>query len=89
MFVILAYDVNQSRNRKVHKLCRQYLYAAEESVFEGIITDYKLSELKQKIKEIIVPDEDTCIIYEINNTRYCRKECLGRQQLQNETIVLD
>lgn len=87
MFVIVAYDVNQKRNRKIHKLCRRYLYAAEESVFEGIITDAKLELLKKEIKEILVPDEDACIIYEMNSTRYCTKECIGTAESRKNSII--
>lgn len=86
MFVIVAYDVNQKRNRKIHKLCRRYLYAAEESVFEGVITEAKLDHLKQEIKDILVAEEDTCIIYKMNSTKYCSKDCFGKVKDQNNII---
>lgn len=86
MFVIVAYDVNQKRNRKIHKLCRRYLYAAEESVFEGVITEAKLAQLKQEIKNILVAEEDTCIIYKMNSTKYCSKDCFGKAKNQKGII---
>ena len=63
MFVILAYDVDVSRVSKVMKICREYLFHIQNSLFEGDITEAKLIELKQRISEII-GDDDSVILYE-------------------------
>lgn len=41
MFVILVYDINIKRNKKVLKICRRYLNHVQKSVFEGVITEAK------------------------------------------------
>lgn len=43
MFIILSYDVKAKRVAKVKKTCSKYLVWVQNSVFEGNITDSKLS----------------------------------------------
>ena len=55
MFVILVYDINIKRNKKVLKICRRYLNHVQKSVFEGVITEAKLKKSKQSsVKKRIV-----------------------------------
>ena len=63
MFVIVTYDVAQKR--------------VQNSVFEGMITEAKLNKLKNELKKVIVPADDSIYIYEIQNTKYTRKESIG------------
>ena len=60
MFVILTYDINRKRVSKVMKICRKYLVHIQESVFEGTITEGKLTRLKKELKYIV---EDICCEY--------------------------
>jgi CRISPR-associated protein Cas2 len=53
MYVILVYDIGEKRVGKMLKLCRQYLNWIQNSVFEGEITEVKLTELKAKAKKIM------------------------------------
>lgn len=77
MFVVLTYDIKGKRVKKVMNTCRKYLDHIQLSVFEGKITDSKLNKLKQELKQIIVKDKDSICIYEIENTKYCRKNNIG------------
>lgn len=77
MFVILTYDVKASRVNKTMKYCRQYLNHVQNSVFEGNLTTGKLRQLQKGLMGILAPKEDSCTIYIMESTRYCRKECFG------------
>ena len=77
MFVIIVYDVNVKRNSKVLKTCRKYLPHVQKSVFEGYITDAQLNKLKKEIGRIIVPEDDSFMIYRFDSSKYSSKEIIG------------
>ncbi len=77
MFVILSYDVNKKRSGKILKICRKYLVHVQKSVFEGNITESRLSRLKSELYKIIEPEEDAICLYKLNSVKYTRKECIG------------
>lgn len=80
MFVILTYDIAQKRNRKVFKICQRYLPHEQKSVFEGELTKRELGKLKQEIKKVIDPENDSVNIYEFTTLKYSSKERLGLNQ---------
>ncbi len=86
MFVILTYDISQKRVNKVMKICRKYLHHIQNSVFEGMITEGRLSSLKRELNACIVYKEDSIFIYELNNLKYTRKEMIGVNRL-NDNIL--
>lgn len=77
MFVIVTYDVSAKRVSKVMKVCRKYLTHVQKSVFEGMITDGKLQQLKRELNALIVYTEDNICIYKIENLKYTCKEQIG------------
>ena len=79
MYVILVYDVNQKRVKKVLRCCRKYLTRVQNSVFEGTITEAKTEQLKKDLKQIIVPKEDAVSIYRMESYKYTYKESIGLQ----------
>ncbi len=78
MYVILTYDVNAKRVSKVMKICRKYLIHAQNSVFEGMLTQSQLQQLKAEIEKRVHPEEDSINIYVLQSTRYVYREKLGR-----------
>lgn len=86
MFIILTYDVSQKRVTKVMKICRKYLHHIQNSVFEGMITEGKLSSLKKELNSCLVYKEDSICIYEIQNLKYTRKESIGINRI-NDNIL--
>ena len=78
MYVIVVYDVEQSRCGKLLKLCRSYLHHIQNSVFEGEITEAKLEELRIKAKKIMKEnDGDSLIIFSSRNEKWLEKEIVG------------
>ena len=77
MFVIVTYDVSTKRVSKVMKTCRKYLTHVQKSVFEGMITESKLNQLKLELEKIIKCSEDEICIYKIQNLKFTSKEKIG------------
>ncbi len=86
MFVVVTYDVSKKRVAKVMKICRKYLSHIQNSVFEGMLTDGKLSSLKRELSSNIICSEDSVFIYEIQNLKYTRKESIGVNRI-NDNIL--
>ncbi|MBZ4665019.1 CRISPR-associated endonuclease Cas2 [Mahella sp.] len=87
MFVILVYDVNQSRVAKVLKLCRRYLYWVQNSVLEGELTEAGYKKLKYELGKIINKDEDSVIFYTFRSTKYSSREIMGVEKGGQENIL--
>jgi len=87
MYVILVYDIKEERVARVLKTCRKYLNWVQNSVFEGEITDAKLTKLKMELKKIMNSDEDSVIIYKMRTTRYSDREIMGVEKGGEELII--
>ena len=89
MYVILVYDVDVSRVSKIMKVCRQFLFHIQNSVFEGEITEANLIKLKLKIEEIIDKDYDSVIIFEFEslNPKFVHKEVIGVEKRSTDFII--
>lgn len=74
MYVILVYDVKKKRVQRVMKTCRKYLNHLQNSVFEGNITEAKLTRLKNEIKAVIDVKTDSVCVFKLNSTKYVSKE---------------
>jgi CRISPR-associated protein Cas2 len=80
MYVILVYDIGEKRVGKMLKLCRQYLNWIQNSVFEGDISEVKLTELKLKAKKIMDLESDSLIVFSSEATKWMRKEIVGKER---------
>ena len=77
MFVIVTYDVGVKRVSKVMKTCRKYLTHVQKSVFEGMITEGRLTSLKRELQSKILCNEDEICIYRIESLKYTSREKIG------------
>jgi CRISPR-associated protein Cas2 len=80
MYVIAVYDMGEKRVGKMLKLMRRYLIWIQNSVFEGEITPSKLAELKIEAQKIMVPAEDSLIIFSNGYPKWLKKEILGLEK---------
>lgn len=81
MYVILVYDLDQRRTAKMLKLCRRYLNWIQNSVFEGEITEVKLSELISNAKQIMDLETDSLIIFSSRQERWLDKQVVGWRKM--------
>lgn len=80
MFVIITYDVGQKRVGKVCKKLREYLDWTQNSVFEGEITEGKLSKCLSELDRLIDKEEDSIYLYRVNNPRNIKKIIHGQEK---------
>ncbi|KYO67328.1 CRISPR-associated endonuclease Cas2 [Thermovenabulum gondwanense] len=77
MFVIITYDVSESRVNKVRKVLKKYLIWTQNSVFEGVITEAKLYKCLSEVNRIMDKREDSLYIYKVENPKNLSKDVLG------------
>ena len=87
MYIILVYDVDQSRVSKVCNYLRQHLNWVQNSVFEGEITPARLERIKSRLVEIIDPEEDSIYIYKLRDAKWLKKEIMGQERAMTERII--
>lgn len=84
MYILITYDVNtessEGRRRlyKVAKLCKDYGQRVQNSVFECVLTEMQLTELKHKIETVIDSSQDSIRIYYLNKNQNRRIITLGK-----------
>ena len=87
MFIILAYDISMDENgrrnlTKVFKICKQYLYHCQNSVFIGELKPILLEELKCKLTPHIRQETDNLLIFSIRSNKAVKQYFLGNNCLQ-------
>ena len=86
MYIILVYDINRRRVSKVMKICKKYLHHVQNSVFEGNLTIAQEEKLKNQLRRVIKPSEDSICIYRLNSLKYVRKEEIGKCKIIEDII---
>lgn len=87
MYVVLMYDVGEKRVGKMLKLCRQYLNWIQNSVFEGEITEVKLTELKHRALDVMDPSSDSLIVFKARQERWLDKEIIGFERAETGNFL--
>jgi len=76
----LVYDIGVKRVNKVHKICAQYLYWVQNSVFEGELSPGQYRELYDKLKKVLVVDEDSVIWYSFRRSKPDKRDIQGKEK---------
>ena len=90
-FLVIAYDIVSDRRRtRLVKLLRGYGRRANYSVFECSLIERDIQPLKDKITNLINPDEDLVLYYQL--CRFCedRRQVsgqIGRDLLSGQVIL--
>lgn len=87
MYLILVYDINSSRVRKVHKFLKKRLHWVQNSVFEGNLTKSQRYKMNEGLKEIINPSEDSIIIYNLYSKKWSEREVIGRERQKTDNLI--
>lgn len=87
MYVILVYDMKQQRVNRMLKLCRRYLHWIQNSVFEGEISEVKLTELLAKARAIMNENEDSIILFKSRTQQWLQKQVMGCERSPLDTIL--
>lgn len=86
MYYIIVYDVNEKRVAKALKLMRQYLTWVQNSVFEGELSDATLLELKLRLLKVLKPEEDSVLIYSMNE-KWMNREAIGIEKNSPDPFI--
>lgn len=87
MYILVTYDVNtetlegQRRLSKVARLCKDYGQRVQNSVFECVLTEVQLAELKNKLELVMDKTSDSIRIYYLNRSENRRIITLGRNDV--------
>lgn len=84
MFVIVTYDIDLgeggSRLRKVAKVCENYGYRVQKSVFEMDIDPAQLTILVSEIRSIVDQKVDSVRIYKCGRSMKGDIEVIGKEE---------
>ncbi|MFN4179503.1 MAG: CRISPR-associated endonuclease Cas2 [Armatimonadota bacterium] len=80
MYVVIVYDVEQSRVAKVCQYLRRFLHWVQNSAFEGELTESQLERIKVDLRDMIDLDYDSVYIYRLPDRNVVRKEVIGQEK---------
>jgi len=80
MYFVAAYDVDERRVGKMLKIFRRYLTWVQNSVFEGELTEAQYAELKSEAQDLMDPDTDSVIFWNLQAQKFCDREALGKER---------
>lgn len=89
MYILVTYDVcteteeGQKRLRRVARLCMDYGQRVQNSVFECVLTEVQLAELKNKLQQAIDTQNDSIRIYFLNRSENRRIIVIGQDNAIN------
>lgn len=66
MYVIVVYDVHQTRCAKVMKYLRQWLEHRQRSVFAGFLTESQVTIMYDGLLDLINVNYDSIIVFQSN-----------------------
>lgn len=87
MHVIVVYDISIERVNDIKKLLKKYLNWVQNSVFEGELTLGRMKELEIDIGKVIDKENDSVILYSINNPIWIKKKIIGKEKATTENII--
>jgi len=77
MYLIVTYDIGEERVNKVRKILKKYFMWVQNSVFEGDITEGKLTKCRHELLNVINDEEDSIYFYSLENRLNYRKTVMG------------
>lgn len=87
MYVILVYDVEQSRVAKVCKRLRQSLNWVQNSAFEGELTESQLEEVRLWLEGFLDLERDSVYIYKLRSHKAFDKEVIGVEKSPEDQLI--
>ena len=87
MYVILVYDIDESRVNRVNKFLKRYLHWIQNSVFEGEISESQYVIMIDELKDMIQEDVDSIVIYKCRSGKHIKKEIIGIEKSTTDMII--
>jgi CRISPR-associated protein Cas2 len=87
MYVVIVYDVEQTRVAKVCQYLRRWLHWVQNSAFEGELTEAQLERIKAELSDLIDPDYDSVYIYRLPDKKFVQRDVLGQEKAITEAFL--
>lgn len=87
MYVIIVYDVDESRVNKVRKVLLPFLFWIQNSVFIGEISASRYRILLKKLNKVIDKDYDTIDIFIMRHEKLLKRNTMGRKKDFDSFII--
>jgi len=88
MFVVVSYDVPQTRRRtKIMKLLKNYGRHVQYSVFECDLTSAQLDNLRKQLLKLLHPPTDNVRLYHLSEDDVHRIESLAGRGVARDPIL--
>ncbi|HOR19688.1 MAG TPA: CRISPR-associated endonuclease Cas2 [Brevefilum sp.] len=88
-FLVVVYDLSNDRRRtKLHKLLKNFGSPVQYSVFECLLTNEEIIEMKGRVKRLIRPKADHVRYYRLCKMCKSKTEVVGRVEILVEKDVL-
>jgi len=87
VYVVIVYDVEQSRVAKVCQYLRRFLHWVQNSAFEGELTESQLERIKVDLREMIDLDYDSVYIYRLPDRSAIKKEIIGQEKAVTDAFL--
>ncbi|MCC5904824.1 MAG: CRISPR-associated endonuclease Cas2 [Balneolaceae bacterium] len=88
MFVVVVYDVHQSRCTKVMKFLRQWLEHRQRSVFSGFLSESQVKIMQKQLLQIIDVQYDSVIVFQSNRaTQITEWTTAGADRMRHTSII--
>ncbi|MGQ9629710.1 MAG: CRISPR-associated endonuclease Cas2 [bacterium] len=85
MFVLISYDIRNDRNRtKVMNILEDHGTRVQYSVFECLLDERRLLELKESLREHMDPEGDSIRFYFLCEACVGRVDVMGRGEVARD-----
>lgn len=85
-YVVIVYDVQAERTAKFLKYLRRYLTHAQNSVFEGELTDGTVVEVTETL-ESMLEDGESVIVYRMSSEKYVQRSVFGEDPMDEDQFL--
>jgi CRISPR-associated protein Cas2 len=87
IYVIIVYDVEESRVNKVRKVLLPFLFWIENSVFIGEISSAKFRILVKKLNRVIDTEQDTIDVFILRHEKLLHRQTIGKRKDLDSFII--
>ena len=87
-YMILVYDIGETRVGKVFKICKKYLVPFQKSVFRGEITPSNLIKLRSDLQKVIDKEVDFVAMFKMTGDYVFDEEIVGVRLHNQESMLL-
>jgi CRISPR-associated protein Cas2 len=87
MHMVVAYDIPDDKRRtKIHKALKSYGQWMQFSLFECNLTETQYAKLRNRLSQLIKPEQDSVRFYFLCACCHDKVERIGGEAVRDETI---